>query len=91
MVPTPTGRKIVFVTNCQIRFSEAYFDAQSQSFNLTAGKFDLNDSDKNKSTGVLYPATQLIIDKQGQLQFDLRENPWKRVDILDWKGAPGVN
>ena len=91
MVPTPTGRKIVFVTNRQIRFSEAYFDTQSQSFNLTAGEFELNDSDKNKSTGVLYPATQLIIDKQGQLQFDLRENPWKLVDILDWKGTPGVN
>lgn len=91
MVPTPTGRKIVFVTNRQIRFGEAFFDTQSQSFNVTAGEFDLNDSDKNKSTGILYPAAQLIIDKQGQLQFDLRENPWKLVDILDWKGTPGVN
>src|SRR5262249_39971972 len=36
MFPTPTGRKIVFVTNRQIRFGEAYFDTQSQSFNLTA-------------------------------------------------------
>ncbi|MGC1449880.1 MAG: hypothetical protein WA830_07580 [Candidatus Sulfotelmatobacter sp.] len=91
MVSTPTGRKIVFVTNRQIRFGEAFFDTQSQSFNLTAGEFDLNDTDKNKSTGVLYPATQLIIDKQGQLQFDLSQNPWKLVDVLDWKGTPGVN
>jgi hypothetical protein len=91
MVSTPTGRKIVFVTNRQIRFGEAFFDTQSQSFNLTAGEFDLNDTDKNKSTGTVYPATQLIIDKQGQLQFDLRENPWKLVDVLDWKGTPGVN
>ena len=37
MTPTPTGRKIVFVTNRQIRFGEAFFDTQSQSFNLTAG------------------------------------------------------
>ena len=91
MVNTPTGRKIVFVTNRQIRFGEAFFDTQSQSFNLTAGEFDLNDTDKNKSTGVVYPAAQLIIDKQGQLQFDLRENPWKLSDVLDWKGTPGVN
>jgi hypothetical protein len=91
MVPTPTGRKIVFVTNRQIRFGEAYFDSQSQSFNLTAGEFELNDTDKHKSTGVVYPATQLIIDKQGQLQYDLRENPWKLVDVIDWKGTPGVN
>jgi hypothetical protein len=91
MVSTPTGRKIVFVTNRQIKFGEAFFDTQSQSFNMTAGEFDLNDTDKHKSTGVVYPATQLIIDKQGQLQFDLRENPWKLVDVLDWKGTPGVN
>jgi hypothetical protein len=91
MTPTPTGRKIVFVTNRQIRFGEAFFDTQSQSFNLTAGEFDLNDTDKKQSTGVLYPATQLIIDKQGQLQFQLREEPWKLIDVLDWKGTPGVN
>ncbi len=91
MVPTPTGRKIVFVTNRQIRFGEAYFDTQSQSFNLTAGEFELNSTDKSKSTGVVYPATQLVIDQQGQLQYDLRENPWKLVDVLDWQGTPGTN
>jgi hypothetical protein len=91
MIPTPTGRKIIFVTNRQIKFGEAYFDTQSQYFNLTAGEFDLNDTDKNKSTGVVYPAAQVIIDKQGQVQFDLRENAWKLIDILDWKGTPGVN
>ena len=91
MIPTPTGRKIIFVTNRQIRFGEAFFDTQSQSFNLTAGILDLNDQDKSKSTGVLYPAAQLVIDSQGELQWDLRENPWKLVDVLDWQGTPGVN
>jgi hypothetical protein len=91
MIPTATGRKIIFITNRQIRFGEAFFDSQSQSFNLTAGEFDLNDTDKNKSAGTVYPATQLIIDKEGQLQFDLKENPWKLIDVLDWKGTPGVN
>jgi hypothetical protein len=91
MIPTPTGRKIRFVTNRQIRFGEAFFDTQSQSFNLTAGEIDINDTDKSQSTGVLYPAAQLIIDQQGQLQLDLRQNAWKLVDILDWKGTSGVN
>jgi hypothetical protein len=91
MTVTPTGRKIVFVTNRLIRFGEAFADSQSQSFNLTAGEFELNDTDKHKSTGVLYPASQLIVDKQGQLQFDLTQNIWKLVDVLDWKGTPGVN
>jgi hypothetical protein len=91
MTPTPTGRKVVFVTNRQIRFGEAFFDSQSQSFNLTAGEFELNETDKNKSTGLVYPAAQLTLDKEGKLQFDLTQNPWKLVDVLDWKGTPGVN
>jgi hypothetical protein len=91
MTTTPTGRKIVFVTNRPISFGEAFADSQSQNFNLTAGQFELNDSDKNKSAGTVYPASQLTIDKEGQLQFALTENLWKLVDVLDWKGTPGVN
>jgi hypothetical protein len=91
MIPTPTGRKIVFLTNRLIRFGEAFFDTQSQSFNLTAGILDINDQDKSKSTGVLYPAAQLILDKQGELQWDLAQNSWRLVDLIDWKGTAGVN
>jgi hypothetical protein len=91
MIPTPTGRKIRWVTNRQLRFGEVYADSQSQSFNLTAGEFDIDDTDKSKNTGVLYPACQLAIDKQGQLQFQLNQNAWKLVDIIDWKGTAGVN
>ncbi len=85
--PTPTGRKIVFVTNRLIRPGEAFADTQSQSFNLSAGQLDLNDQDKTKSAGVLYPAAQLIIDSAGKLQLDLRQNPWRLSDIIDWKGT----
>ena len=91
MTPTPTGRKIRFVTNRLLRFGEVYWDTQSQSFNLTAGEFELNDTDKSKSTGILYPLAQLVINPQGQVQFDLNQNPWKLQDVLDWKGTPGVN
>jgi hypothetical protein len=91
MIPTPTGRKIRFVTNRQLRFGEVWADAQSTAFNLTGGEFDINDSDKSKSTGVLYPECQLAIDKQGQLQIQLNQNAWNLVDVLDWKGTAGVN
>ena len=91
MIPTPTGRKLRFITNRPIRFGEAWTDSQSQSFDLSGGEIDINDGDKSKSTGVLYPRAQLVIDKQGQLQIDLSQNPWKLVDVLDWKGTPGVN
>jgi hypothetical protein len=87
LIPTPTGRKIRFATNRLIQFGEAYYNTQSKAYDLTAGEIDLNDSDKDKSGGVLYPAAQLIINKKGELQFELRKNPWKLVNIIDWNGA----
>lgn len=91
MIPTPTGRRLRFVTNRLLRFGEVWADSQSTSFNLTGGEFDLDDTDKSKSKGVLYPECQLAIDKQGQLQIQLAQNPWNLVDVIDWKGTPGVN
>jgi hypothetical protein len=91
MIPTPTGRKIRFVTNRLLSFGEVYRDSRSTAYDLTAGEFDLNDTDKSKSTGVLYPAAEFEIDKQGELQINLIGNPWQLADIIDWKGTPGVN
>jgi hypothetical protein len=87
MTPTPTGRKIVFLTNRQIRFGEALTDSDSQNFNLTGGILELNDQDKSKSTGVLYPEAQLDLDKDGHLHLELSQNPWRLSDILDWPGS----
>jgi hypothetical protein len=87
LIPTPTGRKIRFVTNRQLRFGEAYYNTQSTAYNLTAGEIEINDSDKDKNGGVLYPAAQLVINKEGQLEFNLRQNPWKLTNIIDWNKA----
>jgi len=87
MIPTPTGRKIRFVTNRQLRFGEVYANSQTTAYNLTAGEIEINDSDKSKSGGFLYPAAQLIINKDGQLEFQLNKNPWKLVNIIDWNKA----
>src|SRR5450631_2132658 len=87
LIPTPTGRKIRFVTNRKISFGEAYADSQSQSFDLTAGEMDLNDQDKSKSTGVLYPACQFTINKDGELSIDLNQNAWRLSNFIDWKGT----
>lgn len=91
MTQTPTGRKIVFVTNRPITFGEAWTDSRTMSYDLTAGSIEINDQDKSKSTGVLYPMAQLVLDKEGQLKLELNQNPWKLSDVLDWKGTPGVN
>ena len=91
VIPTSTGRKIRFVTNRLLRFGEVYRDSRSTSYNLTAGEINVNDEDKSKSTGTFYPEAELLLDKQGELQFNLIGFPWQLVDILDWKGTPGVN
>jgi hypothetical protein len=89
--PMPNGRKIRFVTNRLLRFGEVYRDSRSTSYNLTAGEFDINDEDKSKSTGTFYPEAELAMDKQGELQYNLIGFPWQFVDVIDWKGTPGVN
>jgi hypothetical protein len=84
-VLTPTGRTIRFVTNRKIAFGEAYWDTQSKSFNLTAGEINLNDNDNSKSDGVLFPAAQLIVNKEGELQFELNQNAWRLTNVIEWK------
>ncbi len=81
---TATGRIIRFVTNRKIAFGEAYRNTPSTAYDLTAGKIEINDTDSKKSSGTLLPATQLIINKEGQLQWEARKNPWQLTNIIDW-------
>jgi hypothetical protein len=83
-IVTPTGRTIRFVTNRKIAFGESYWNTQTKSFNLTAGEININDKDKSKSGGVLFPAAQLVVNQDGELQWDLNQNPWKLVNIIEW-------
>jgi hypothetical protein len=87
MIPTPTGRKIRFITNRKIGFGEARSQSQTMSYDLTAGEFDINDQQKKKSAGVLYPAAQLIVNDKGELQFELNQNAWRLEAVTDWKGS----
>lgn len=91
MIPTATGRKIRFITNRPIRFGEAWFDSRSEDYNLSAGELEINETDRSKSTGTVYPLAQLVINKEAQVEFELNQNPWRLIDIIDWKGTPGVN
>jgi hypothetical protein len=83
-IVTPTGRTIRFVTNRKIAFGESYWSTQTKSFNLTAGEININDKDKSKSDGVLFPAAQLIVNKEGELQWELNQNSWRLTNIIEW-------
>jgi len=82
---TPNGRTIRFVTNREIAFGESYWSTQTKSFNPTAGEINLDDKDRSKSGGVLFPAAQLIVNKEGELQWELNQNAWKLTNIIEWK------
>ena len=81
---TPTGRKIRFVTNRKIAFGEAYWNTRAKSFDLTAGEFNIDNQNRSKSDGVLYPAAQLVINKDGELEFNLNQNAWRLGNIIEW-------
>lgn len=82
---TPTGRTIRFMTNRTITFGETYRDSRTKSFDITAGEIVLNGENKKKNEGALFPAAQLIVNKQGELQFELNQNAWKLTNIIEWK------
>lgn len=85
MTPTDTGRRIRFVTNRKIAFGEVARNTRSKAFDLTAGEVNINDQDKEKSGGSLFPATQLTVSSEGTLQWELNQNPWQLTNIIDWK------
>ena len=84
-IPTPTGRKVRFVTDRPVTFAEHRNMTRSRDYDLTAGEIEINDQDKSKSTGVLYPAVRVSLNKEGQVVFDLFQNPWQLVSIIDWR------
>jgi hypothetical protein len=87
LIPTSTGRKIRFITNRHLLFGEVYASTRSRDYELSAGEIEINDTDKDKSGGILYPASKLVINKEGQVEFQLYKNPWKLVNIIDWNAA----
>jgi hypothetical protein len=90
-IATPAGRRITFITNRPIDAGETHSDSSTQSFDLAVGQFDLNDADMSKSTGFLYPASKLVIDRQGAFHYDLTGIPLALVNILARKETPAVN
>jgi len=84
-VPTPTGRRVRFITNRKIAFAEATWNTRSRAFDLTAGEVNINDQDTRQSSGTLLPAAQITINRDGELQFNLFQNPWNLTNIIDWR------
>jgi hypothetical protein len=82
-IETPTGRQIRFITNRMLRNAEMT-SSLTRTYSLTAGEINVA-KDKNKSTGFIYPAAQLVINKEGEFEFRLNQNAWNLINIMDYK------
>ncbi len=87
-IPTATGRKIRFITNRPIAIAESRNMSRSQDYDLTTGEIEIIDQDEKKNTGVIYPMAKIGLNKEGQIQFELYQNPWQLTSITDWKAKP---
>ena len=80
--PQPDGTTVLrIVTDRPLRFGEVWADTRSMDYNL-AGVEIIVGKDKKKATGTLYPAAQLKLNKQNQIELELYQNPWKLVNIM---------
>jgi hypothetical protein len=83
-IDTPTGRQIRFITNRPLKPMEIVSKSVTQTYSLTAGEINVA-KDKKKSTGFIYPAAELVINKEGEFQFLLNQNAWNLINIKDYK------
>jgi hypothetical protein len=68
------------VTDRPILFGEAWADTRSRDYSLSGVEIVIS-KDKKKKTGTLYPACQLKLNKEGVVELELYQNPWKLVNI----------
>ena len=80
--PQPDGTTILrIVTDRPLRFGEVWADTRSSDYNL-AGVEIIYRQDRKKTKGTLYPAAKLKLNKQGQIELELYQNPWNLVNIM---------
>lgn len=80
---TPTGRRIRILTNRTIAFGEVRGNTRSRDYSVSALEMQL-DNNMNKSTGTLMPACQFQVSKQGELEIEAFQNPWRLGNFIDW-------
>ena len=79
--PQPDGSiRIRMVTNRLLRFGEVWADTRSSDYNLSGMEVILS-KDRKNNTGTLFPAAELKLNKEHQMELELFQNPWKLVDI----------
>lgn len=72
--------RIRFATNRLLRFGEVWADTRSTDYELSGGEIVLAPN-KGKNKGTLLPASRFKINKEGQMELELFQNPWNLVNV----------
>jgi len=77
----PDGSMLLrMVTDRPLLFGEVYADTRSRDYELAGVEIHIS-KDRRKSTGKLYPACRLKVNKKGVVELQLYQNPWELVNI----------
>ncbi len=77
----PDGTRLIrFVTDRPITFGEAWGASRSRDYEITMGEIVIS-KEKGKSTGKLYPAAMVKLNKENELEIETYKNPWNLVNI----------
>ena len=77
----PDGSVVLrMVTDRPLRFGEVWADSRSSDYNVSAVEIVI--AKNKKMTGTLYPAVELKMNKENQLELNLYQNPWNLVNIM---------
>jgi len=78
----PDGSTVLrMVTDRPLRFGEVWADSRSSDYNVSAVEITIS-KDKKQKKGTLYPAVELKMNKENQLELNLYQNPWNLVNIM---------
>ena len=72
--------RIRMITNRLLRFGEVWADTRSSDYQLSGLEVILTE-DKKKNSGTLIPAAELKVGKDGHMEIETFQNPWRLVGI----------
>jgi hypothetical protein len=79
--PMPDGgTRLRMVTNRLLRFGEVWADTRSSDYNLSGMEVILS-KDRKHNSGTLFPAAELKLNKERQMELELYQNAWTLVNI----------
>ena len=80
--PQPDGSTVLrLVTDRPLLFGEVWASTRSADYEL-AGVEIIISKDKKKKTGTLFPAARLKLNKKGEVELELYQNPWNLINIM---------